>query len=42
MFDPGEIESLMSTLFKGKPEKVIKLNEQAVRKGYQYVKENFS
>lgn len=42
MFDPDEIVSLMSSLFKGKPEKVIKLNEKAVRKGYEYVKDHFS
>ena len=42
MFDPEEIESLMSSLFSGKPEKVIKLNEKAVRRGYEFVKENFS
>jgi len=42
MFDPGEIENLMSSLFKGKSDKIMKLNEKAVRKGYEYVKENFS
>jgi len=42
MFDPVEIKNLMSSLFNGKPEKVIKLNEEAVMKGYEYVKENFS
>ncbi|OPL17877.1 MAG: hypothetical protein AVO35_08340 [Candidatus Aegiribacteria sp. MLS_C] len=42
MFDPGEISGLMSSLFGGKSEKVIQLNEEAVRKGYDYVRENFS
>jgi Pyruvate/2-oxoacid:ferredoxin oxidoreductase gamma subunit len=42
MFAPGEIKGLMSSLFAGKPEKVIKLNEEAVQRGYDYVKENFS
>jgi len=42
MFDPNEIVTLMPSLFAGKPEKVIKLNEQAVRKGFDFVRENFS
>lgn len=42
MFDPADIESLMPSLFKGKPDKVIQLNKQAVRKGYGYIRENFS
>jgi len=42
MFDPGEIKNLMSSLFAGKPESVIKLNEEAVQRGYNYVKDNFS
>ncbi len=41
MFDPEEIKSLMPTLFAGKSEKVRKLNEEAVQKGYDHVKRNF-
>jgi len=42
MFEPGEIQNLVSSLFAGKPDKVIKLNEEAVQRGYDYVKKNFS
>ena len=42
LFEPDEIIGLLPSLFAGKPEKVIKLNEKAVRNGYDYVKENFS
>jgi Pyruvate/2-oxoacid:ferredoxin oxidoreductase gamma subunit len=42
MFEPGEIRDMMSSLFAGKSEKVIKLNEEAVQRGYNYVKDNYS
>jgi len=42
MFEPGEIKHLMSSLFAGKPEKVIRLNEKAVQRGYDYIVENYS
>jgi len=42
LFEPDEIIGLLPSLFAGKPEKVIKLNEKAVRNGYDYVKDNFS
>ena len=41
LFDPDDIAGMMSSLFAGKPEKVIAMNEKAVKKGYQYIKENF-
>lgn len=42
LFDPEEIVKLMPSLFEGKPDKVLRMNEEAVRKGYYYVTENFS
>jgi len=42
LFDPEEIIILIPSLFAGKPDEVLKMNMDAVRKGYDYVTENFS
>jgi len=40
LFEPAEINRLLPVLFEGKSEKVLKMNEAAVKAGYDYVKEH--